>query len=124
VTILRSIFFIIALLSQALPVQAVMMSENKSLVCEMGCCAALAEAGLGGCDCDATPTAPEQRDSPSLPASRGTELIPVVLWDPFHEVRPPLSRDARPAQRSGLCFEDHPIQSHVRLAVLFCSFLQ
>lgn len=121
--LLRSIFLILALLAQALPVQAVMMRENKSVVCEMGCCAALAETGLGGCDCDAAPRVPEHRDSPSLPASRGTELLPVVLWEPSYEVRSPLYHDARHAQRSGVLYEDHPIQSHVRLAVLFCSFL-
>lgn len=122
-TLLRSIFLIIALLAQALPVQAVMMREDKSVVCEMGCCAALAEAGLGGCDCDASSKVPEHRDFPSLPFSRGTELIPVVTWESSHELRAPLYRDARQAQRSGLCFENHPIQLQVRLAVLFCSFL-
>jgi len=121
--ILRSIFLIIALLAQALPVQAVMLHKEKGLVCEMGCCAALAEAGFGGCECDAAPMAPEHRDSPSLPASRGTELIHVVLWKPFHELRPPLYPDARDAQCAGVYFGVHPVQSHVRLAVLFCSFL-
>ena len=121
--ILRSIFLIITLLAQALPVQAVMLREDKSVVCEMGCCAALVEAGLGDCDCDAAPMVPEHRDSPSLPSSRGAELIPVVLWEPSHELRDPLYHDSRHAQRSCLRFEDHPLQSHVRLAVLFCSFL-
>jgi hypothetical protein len=123
VTLLRSIFLIIALLAQALPVQAVMMREDKRVVCEMGCCAAIADAGLGGCDCDAAPMVPEQRDSPSLPGSRGPELIPVMFWERSHEVGSPLYRDPCHAQRSGVCFENHPVQSHVRLAVLFCSFL-
>ncbi len=122
-TLLRSIFLIISLLAQALPVQAVMLREDKSVVCEMGCCAAVAEAEPGDCDCDAAPMAPEHRDSPSLPASRGTELTPVVLWEPSHEVRSPLYPDARHARHSSVLFENHPIQSHVRLAVLFCSFL-
>jgi hypothetical protein len=123
VILLRSIFLILALLAQALPVQAVMMREDKSVVCEMGCCAALAETGLGGCDCDAAPLVPEHRDSPSQPASRGTELIPVVLWKTTHEVSSPLYHEASHAQRAGVRFEDYPVQSHVRLAVLFCSFL-
>ncbi len=121
--LLRSIFLFIALLVQSLPVQAVMMREDKRVVCEMSCCAALADAGLGGCDCDAAPRVPEHRDSPSLPASRGTELVPVVPWEPSHELRAPLYHDSRHVQRSGVRFEDHPLQSRVRLAVLFCSFL-
>ena len=123
-TLLRSIFLIISLLAQALPVQAVMLRENKSVVCEMGCCAAVAEAEPSDCDCDAAPMAPKHRDSPSLPASRGTELTPVVLWEPSHEVRSPPYPDVRHARHSSVLFENQSIQSHVRLAVLFCSFLQ
>lgn len=122
-TLLRSIFLIIALLAQALPVQAVMVHEDKSVVCEMGCCAALADAGLGDCDCDAAPMVPEHHELPSLPASRGTKLVPVLPWEHSHELRAPLYHDSRHAQRSGVRFEDHPVESHVRLAVLFCSFL-
>ncbi len=120
---LLSIFFIISLLAQALPLQAAVLDEQECTTCEMGCCVGMPETGFNGCECHATPTLPEHRDSPGLPASRGSDRSSGVAWVPLHENKAPLRRELTYTPYFGEAVQIPNLQPQVRLTVLFCSFL-
>jgi hypothetical protein len=119
-TLLRSIVLIFALLAQAWPVQAV-LRVNEPARCGMTCCTELAAAELSACGCAEVPMPAEPAN---VPPSSGRERVPQLLWVSLEDVRF--------ATRPAMCLEnaqthlvesDLPESPHVRLAVLFCSFL-
>lgn len=119
-TILRSIIVLVALLSQAVPVQA-MLQGPKAKKCQMSCCASLAAAEMSVCGCanDSVPSEPTQ-----APQGSSRELVQQVIWSVAHEP----GIDLRVASPDQLCLgrfleSASPLQPHVRLSVLFCSFL-
>lgn len=118
-TLLRSIILIFALLAQSWPAQA-MTCVNEAAACGMGCCSALAVAEMGACDC-AEPPAPSETGTP--PAGGRDRVLPVV-WMTFEDaLTVAWSATGRElAQARGLD-RDRPNLPHVRLPVLFCSWL-
>lgn len=119
----RSILFIVMLVTQALPV-GLMAVEGPREKCPMSCCAALAETGVDKCGCAATPGVPTAPPPATLPPSQGRELMPTVwielpdFLEIYSSVPANIERAARP--------EFAPLtvtMPHVRLTVLFCSFL-
>lgn len=117
---LRTIVLLIALIAQALPVQA-MMRVDAPQSCAMGCCAWLAEAGLSECGCEKTsePVSPAK-----APPTSGREWVLQVVWVSSEDVR----FATRPAMnlenaQAHLVESALPKQPHVRLSVLFCSLL-
>ncbi len=119
---LRSILIIVTLVTQVLPV-GLLAVEAPREKCPMSCCAVLAETGLDKCGCAAAPGVPTTPPA-TLPPSQGRELIPTVwikLPDFFgicSSVPANAERAARPEFASLTA-----TMPHVRLAVLFCSFL-
>ncbi|MDP1591873.1 MAG: hypothetical protein Q8M07_29205 [Prosthecobacter sp.] len=119
-TLLRSIALIFALLAQAWPVHA-MLRVNEPASCGMGCCAALAETEMSACGCaePATPAAPA-----NAPPVGGRELVPQVVWASAEEARPAMRSPRSLNEGVPPAAERDPSSlPHVRLAVLFCSFL-
>jgi hypothetical protein len=119
-TLLRSIIVLFALLSQAVPAQA-MLRVSEAPPCQMSCCAslALAEMSVCGCGTASVPTEPTQ-----APPASGRELLPQVVWSVAHELGIGLRVTTPDQAGTGRFLEGAPAaQPHVRLAVLFCSFL-
>lgn len=120
VTLLRLMLTALVLLAQAWPAQAV-VNGSDTAACEMGCCALLEEAGIIACGCTDAPASPSPARTP--PAS-ARDLVPPVTWVSVEDEKPsaPSARSIdsitwnRPTQAD-------KAQPHVRLAVLFCSFL-
>jgi hypothetical protein len=119
-TLLRSIIVFFALLSQAVPAQA-MLRVSEAPQCQMSCCAslALAEMSVCGCGTASVPTEPTQ-----APPASGRELLPQVVWSVAHELGIGLRATTPDQAGPGRFLEGTPAaQPHVRLSVLFCSFL-
>jgi len=120
---LRTIILILAALMQALPAQALgSLAMGKGAVCEMGCCAALADEGQDACECNVGGESPASEVPALPPAMRESEQMAAALAAAGTViVRRPEKRlvEARPASLDG--WRAH--LPEVRLAVLFCSFL-
>ena len=122
-TLVRTFLLIVTLVTQALPV-GLMAVEAPPERCSMSCCSVLAETGLDECGCAAAPGVPTTPAPASLPPSQGRELIQLV-WVELPDflgirwsVRAGADRAALPV------FDPQTVtMPHVRLAVLFCSFL-
>lgn len=119
---LQICLMLLVLLMQTAPLMALQAppAEEK---CTMGCCAWLAEAGLADCGCSAGPV----KDKDSLPAplppvSSSRDLVPLVIWKELPSLLtfPPMKTDR--TIRSAFA-EQTRTTPHVRLSVLFCSFL-
>lgn len=126
--LLRSIFLLSILLVQALPgATGWRWLVDEPAACTMSCCAAVREIeALDTCGClDSTEGTPVEPAPAGLPSGAGRDLVPAIAWAslvtelslldcpaPGHETRSEvsLSLDSRPPP-------------HVRLPVLFCSFL-
>jgi hypothetical protein len=113
---------LLVLLMQTAPLMALQAPRAEER-CPMGCCEWLAEEGLADCGCSAGPA--NDKDSlpaPLPPVSSSRELVPLVVWKelPALPQLPPVEtgRTIRPA-----CDEQTLTTPHVRLSVLFCSFL-
>lgn len=89
------------------------------------CCAQLVEEqGVGACHCAETPSAPSQPE-PAVPLpNQGREMVPQQMWSLLTElvILVPSDADA-PLALSRLDTCSPLAQPHVRLTVLFCSFL-
>jgi hypothetical protein len=113
------------LLMQVWPVGMGLAAEPHLASCEMDCCAWLVEAGLAeDCVCAESPNAP-LRPIPGLPndvAGAGKSLQPgwVVADDRFH---PSGAGAADRVVRIYVETEDTEVRPHVRLTVLFGTFL-
>ncbi len=120
-TLLRSIVLIFAVLAQAMPVQAMMRGAQEPVTCEMGCCAAVAATEMDACACADTSAPAKPLNTP--PAT-GREIVPQVVWTLVAEA-PLMTRPVKHLEKEGSCFiqRDLTAQPHVRLPVLFCSFL-
>ena len=120
---LRTIILILAALMQALPAQALgSLAMGQGAVCEMGCCAALADEGLDACECNVGDESPASEVPALPPAMRESEQMAAALAAAGTVmVRRPEKRvvEARRASLDG--WRAH--LPEVRLAVLFCSFL-
>jgi hypothetical protein len=119
-TLLRSILFLLALLAQSWPAQA-MSRVDAPVACGMSCCASLAVAEISACGC-AEPSAPAE--PASVPPASGLERLPQVVWMSFEDVRP-VTRPLMTQPKSHACLAEGelPCVLHGRLPVLFCSFL-
>lgn len=121
--VLCRILAIVFLISQAVGATWV-GGEAAPEKCPMSCCAALVKAGLGECSCEADPSVPTAPAPASLPPAQEREIIPPLVWVELLDFLIPLSAhaDADRALRleSSMQIVTTP---HVRLTVLFCSFL-
>jgi|UniRef100_UPI003784FB42 hypothetical protein len=119
-TLLHSITLLLALLAQAWPVQA-MRRVDEPADCGMSCCAALAAAEMSACGC-AEPSAPAE--PANAPPASGRERVPQLVWVSLEDVqfatRPAMSLEKAQVR---LVESDLLRQPQVRLAVLFCSWL-
>jgi hypothetical protein len=120
-TLLRAIILIFAILAQAMPVQAMMRDVREPAVCQMGCCAAVEASAMDACACADTSAPAKPLNTP--PAS-GRDLVPQVVWTMIEEM-PSLTGVSMDLERHRERFtkRDLAAQPHVRLPVLFCSFL-
>jgi len=114
-TLLRSIICLFALLAQAWPAQAMPRTAEPE-ACAMECCAAMSL-----CEC-AEPSAPAE--PANAPAVSGRKWAPQAVWVPVEEAGPlprsPRALNEGASRWAESSFENQP---QVRLAVLFCSFL-
>lgn len=122
-TALRPIITIIVLLLQALPV-SLMGGESAPENCPMSCCAALVKAGLSECACEAVPSVPKAPAPASLPPAQDRETLPQSAWAEVPDFLIPFSIHAD----TGRSLPSEAVMQtvttpHVRLTVLFCSFL-
>lgn len=123
-TLLRSILLIVTLVTQAVPVGWA-RAEAKEVKCSMGCCSALVETGLGDCGCEAAPGIPGEPAPAGLPPAHARDILPQLVWVELphflgicSSVRADTDRASRPE------FTPQTVTTpHVRLTVLFCSFL-
>ena len=120
----RSIFLMLAMLLQALPAQLVALPAGSGEPCERGCCSEKASQEDHGCGCAMAPDS-SRNGEPSLPElpSRSERQFMVMaslaegeatVWSAL-----PLTASS-PRHVPG---EDRAHLPEVRLAVLFCSFL-
>ncbi len=122
-TALRSIITIIVLLAQAMAMTWI-GGEAAPEKCPMSCCAALAKAGLGECACETAPSAPTAPAPASLPPAQDRETLPQFAWVEVPDFLIPFSIHAD----TGRSLPSEAVMQtvttpHVRLTVLFCSFL-
>jgi len=123
-TLLRTLLLIVTLVAQALPVGMISASAAAGK-CPMSCCAALAEAGLGDCGCAAAPGAPTSPAPAGLPPAQGREIMPQFVWaelSDFQVISSSAHADSDRALRPAFVMQA-VTTPHVRLIVLFCSFL-
>lgn len=123
-TLLRSIFLFVTLVMQVQPVGWA-WAEAKEVKCSMGCCSALVETGLGDCGCEAAPGIPGEPAPAGLPPAHARDILPQLVWvelPHFLDICSSIRANTDRALRS-----DFDLQTvttpHVRLTVLFCSFL-
>jgi len=117
---LRANILLLALIAQALPVQA-MMRVDAPESCAMGCCAWLAEAGLSECGCGKT----SETVSPAkAPPTSSREWVTQLVWAE-HDFATPATRPPKSLGDVKSPSKERSVskQLHVRSAVLFCSFL-
>jgi formylglycine-generating enzyme required for sulfatase activity len=121
--LLRSLLLIVTLVTQALPVGMIRASVAEKK-CTMGCCAALEEAGLGECGCEAAPGVPGTPVPATPPPAQGREIMPQLVWveSPVFLMGSSTHADTDRALRPELAMQT-VTTPHVRLTVLFCSFL-
>ncbi len=121
----RSILLIFALLVQALPVAALSHEEAADL-CSMSCCASVRQLEPADCGCIEAPVSSSTPApaSPSPASSRDLLSQPQwVLLSEALQLSTAASTRTLPAA-SRLHLEAPALtQPHVRLPVLFCSFL-
>lgn len=117
-TIIRFITVLFVLLFQAMPAKA-MLRVTKIEKCQMSCCASLDHSEMIGCGCSHAPVEPTQ-----APQGHGRELVKQVVWSVSHESGlGPRAMAPTVVITSRLLEANPPVQSHVRLSVLFCSYL-
>ena len=121
--LLRSLLLIVTLVTQVLPVGMISASVAEKK-CTMGCCAALAEAGQGECGCEAAPGVPGTPVPATPPPAQGREIMPQLVWMelPDFLMGSSTHADTGRALRPELAMQT-VTTPHVRLTVLFCSFL-
>lgn len=123
-TFLRSILLLVTLVTQALPVGMVSASVAEEK-CAMSCCAAVAQDGLDNCGCATAPGVPTTPSPASLPPAHGREVMPQFVWvelSDFQVISSSVHADTDRALRPEFAMHTFTLP-HVRLAVLFCSFL-
>ena len=120
---LRTIVLLLVALLQGLPAQALRpVTIGRSAVCEMVCCADLAEEGLEACECAAGGGAPAS-EVPALPAAlRDSEQGVASLGGDGIVLRRIPQRRGEEAQPVSVT-RCRPHRPGVRLTVLFCTFL-
>lgn len=127
--LLRSIFLLSILWVQALPgATGWRWLVDEPATCTMSCCAAVGEMeAVDACGClDSSEGAPVEPAPAGLPSGSGRDLVPAVAWANLasglswldcapaaHELAPQVSPS----------LDSRPPPPHVRLPVLFCSFL-
>jgi hypothetical protein len=123
-SLLRVIITFFVLSAQALPV-TLLAHEAMKEPCSRSCCAWLIKAGLAECECAQVPNTSEAPTPASLPPATSRSELTQTVWaeapptlgqgtDQSHELA------SLPTLASFLHFSPQP---HVRLTVLFCSFL-
>jgi|GEM_PF-1206289 len=120
----RVITLIIALLVQAMPV-ALMAHGSATPGCEMSCCAWMQKAGLDDCGCVEAPVDNTSPAPASTPPASGRDLLAQPHWVALCEELF-LFKNPTPASPPPSAIQHEQrvsTQPHVRLPVLFCSFL-
>lgn len=122
----RSILLIFALLVQAMPVTwAAALSSQEEEACPMSCCAWIQKAAMAdnGCGCMGSSSEIPKPAPVQTPPVSGRDLVPTPLWLPVAlEFTLPAVPTVQPPQLAWAETQVSP-QLHVRLPVLFCSFL-
>lgn len=116
--LIRSILLIVTLVTQALPVGMLIASAAEEK-CTMSCC-----AEMGECGCAAAPSETPTPAPASLPPAQDREITPQVVWaemSSFH-VHSSVHADNDSSSRTPFAMQT-VTGPHVRLTVLFCSFL-
>ncbi|MBB5038787.1 hypothetical protein [Prosthecobacter dejongeii] len=121
----RSILLIFALLAQALPVAALGRGAEME-TCSMSCCANVRQMQVSDCGCVEAPVS-SSKPTPASPAPASSrDLLSQPQWvllSEALELSTAASAHTLPAA-SRLHLEAPALtQPHVRLPVLFCSFL-
>jgi hypothetical protein len=119
-SLFRHILVLIALLAHAWPVLSA-PDDTAAKTCAMGCCSGLAGEEMAVCGC-VTPSTPAEPAQPTLPSSR--EVFPQPVWV---DAASTLTQPKRRVETKATRFSHHEAEGarvpQVRLAVLFCSFL-
>lgn len=120
---LRTILLILTALMQAFPAPTVRpLAIGAGAVCDMVCCAEVADEGRGACACNLGGETPAS-EVYALPApmrESGQAAVAPLTGGKVHGWRPKEAGDeARPPGSA----RRRPHLPRVRLAVLFCSFL-
>lgn len=118
-TLLRLMLTSLVLLAQAWPAHAADAMREEA-ACETGCCTWLVDAGMAACVCteESHPATPA-----GIPPAGSRELLPQVTWAAAAAALPKLqakNMDAAAWQKHADGAAKRP---GVRLAVLFCSYL-
>lgn len=119
-TLLRLLLSTFVLLAQAWPAHAVESAGKlQTASCHMGCCAAVAEMTCG-CTETSVPAAPA-----NVPPAGGRDLVPQVIWVAAEDTLPTHRADSMFSQTRWAGGKESNVATgpHVRLPVLFCSFL-
>lgn len=121
----RSIVLFIALLAQVFPA-ALMSHEAKPEACTMACCAWQEQAAAAElCGCISAPETPASAPLPAnVPPASVRDVLPCPAWVAAEETFIPALHVAEISSRNWQPLtEASPTLPHVRLTVLFCSFL-
>jgi hypothetical protein len=111
---------LLVLLMQSAPLMA--WKAPAAIKCPMACCAWLMEAGLGDCSCEATPAEHGEPQPAPLPASSARDFAPQVVW--VEQAVLPITFPSKGQSTMPPGGDERtPVSPHVRLTVLFCSFL-
>jgi hypothetical protein len=118
---LQICLMLLLLLMQTAPLTALQAPVKAK--CTMDCCAWLAEEGPGDCACSAGPSEGQNSTPAHLPPpSSNRDHIPLGVWK---ELPPLLILSSKETSRANRPVFNEPTRTppHVRLMVLFCSFL-
>lgn len=123
---LRTITLLFALMAQALPAALIQRAEQP-VPCTMSCCEAeVTVLQISACGCMSAPeSVPQRAPAQTPPATPGrdqafqTQWIPLIEDFLFKSAEITSSVVAHPFSPESI----HTAQPHVRLTVLFCSFL-
>ncbi len=127
-TFARLLLTVIALLAQVIP--GALLARNPVVTsdaeCSMSCCAGLAQTTAADvCHCAPAPSAPAHPAPATPPPASGRDLLPQIVWAEAQAFTLPAVMADDLARRGFFAAREARanVVPHVRLAVLFCSFL-
>lgn len=123
--LLRHLILACVLLAQVWPAQAMAAAAAQSPVCQEGCCAWLAEEGMGASLCACEEGTPAPGAPAGLPPMGGRELVPQPVWAELQEAALPQAPSRKETSVAAVFprGREETAAPAVRLPVLFCAFL-